>query len=1075
MSIKKVLVANRGEIALRILRSAKLIDIETCALYAEADRQSRHLSIADHSCLLSGNGPAAYLDAKAIVALAQQQGCDALHPGYGFLSESARLAELTTEAGIQFVGLSAENLRLFGDKANARQLAGQHKVPVLPGVEGDLSVVQAFLKKQNKPIMLKARAGGGGRGMRLVTDKKTLAKAWTACQSEAKRAFGEEALYAEVYLADARHIEVQVLGDRSGVVEHLYDRDCSLQRRFQKIIECAPAPNLPEEIRNNLFAAAIKLAQSQSICGLITFEFLVDTKNGQYFFIEANPRLQVEHTVTEAITGLDLVAIQLQLASGVCLNELGLGEQKPEPKGFALEVRINAETTSADGTVKPTAGTLSLFQPAVGPGIRVDTHAYSGYKMPTAFDSLLAKLIVQHPHNFKGAVEYMLMAINDFQINGIETNLPLLQAILLHPDISAMRTDNQWINRHLPELVQITGTATHLPDEMHNNLIRSPVQGSIRAVQIANGDQVGGQDELMIIEAMKMEYVVAAPCAGIISRIHAQVDDKVAEGQVLLSMTPTDIKQGKTKAEPVADPNYIRPDLSEALQRHALGFDKNRPASVEKRRKIGRRTARENLDDLCDSDSFIEYGPLVIAAQKRRRSLEDLMVNTPADGLIGGLCTVNIDLFQDEQKARCLALSYDYTVLAGTQGYHNHRKKDRFFELAAKMRCPVVLFAEGGGGRPGDTDSPGIAGLDCLAFSWFAELSALVPLIGIVSGRCFAGNAALLGCCDVVIATKDANIGMGGPAMIEGGGLGIFRPEEVGPTCDQVPNGVIDILAEDEAEAVGIAKQYLSYFQGNLSNWACQDSLLLRTLIPENRLRAYDIRTVIEALADTGSVLELRPCFGISMVTALARFEGRSVGIIANDPRHLAGAIDSQAADKASRFMQLCDAFGLPILSLCDCPGIMVGPDVEKQALVRHAARMFVTGANLSVPCFSIILRKAYGLGAQAMAAGSFKKPLFTIAWPTGEFGGMGLEGAVRLGYRKELESIEDPEKRMQAYQELVDRMYERGKAVNMASVFEIDDVIDPAQSRFWILRALKSLPVRQVGDGKVRPNIDTW
>jgi acetyl-CoA carboxylase carboxyltransferase component len=386
----------------------------------------------------------------------------------------------------------------------------------------------------------------------------------------------------------------------------------------------------------------------------------------------------------------------------------------------------------------------------------------------------------------------------------------------------------------------------------------------------------------------------------------------------------------------------------------------------------------------------------------------------------------------------------------------------------------VVILTEGGGGRPGDTDGSGVAGLDCLAFQYFGKLSGRVPLVGLNSGRCFAGNAALLGCCDVVIATANSNIGMGGPAMVEGGGLGVFRPEEIGPMDVQVPNGVVDIAVADEAEGVAAARRYLGYFQGTLPDWSCADQRHLRSAIPANRLRIYDVRRVIETLADTASVLELRRGFGHGMVTALARVEGRALGIVANDPTHLAGAIDSDGADKAARFMQLCDAFGLPILFLCDTPGIMVGPEAEKSGTVRHAARMFVVGASLTVPFFTIVLRKGYGLGAQAMAGGSFRAPFFTVAWPTGEFGGMGLEGAVKLGYRKELEAMTDPAARRELYQQMVDRMYEHGKAVNMASHFEIDEVIDPLESRGWILRALRAAPPEAFRGGK-RPCIDPW
>ncbi len=490
-----------------------------------------------------------------------------------------------------------------------------------------------------------------------------------------------------------------------------------------------------------------------------------------------------------------------------------------------------------------------------------------------------------------------------------------------------------------------------------------------------------------------------------------------------------------------------RPDLAEALRRRNLTRDESRGEVVAARHASGRRTARENLDDLCDPGSFIEYGGLAIAAQRGRRSVDDLVRRTPADGLIAGTARVNSTLV-GEERAQCAVLSYDYTVLAGTQGVMGHRKKDRLFEVVERLRLPVVLFAEGGGGRPGDTDHAVVAGLDVMAFALWARLSGLVPRIGIASGRCFAGNAALLGCSDLIIATPDASIGMGGPAMIEGGGLGVVDADQVGPFDVQVKNGVIDIAAADEADAVRLARHALSFFQGPVVDWEAPDQLPLRNLVPENRRRAYDVHRAVEIIADTGSSLEVRPRFGRGMVTTLARIEGHPVGIVANNPMHLAGAITSDCADKAARFLQLCEAFRLPVLFLCDTPGIMVGPDAEATALVRHASRLFLAGAALTVPFMTVVLRKGYGLGAQAMAGGSFRAPLMTVAWPTGEFGGMGLEGAVKLAYRKELEAIEDAEARRERFDAMVSDAYERGTALNTATYFEVDDVVDPATTR---------------------------
>jgi acetyl-CoA carboxylase carboxyltransferase component len=602
-------------------------------------------------------------------------------------------------------------------------------------------------------------------------------------------------------------------------------------------------------------------------------------------------------------------------------------------------------------------------------------------------------------------------------------------------------------------------------------VVASPLQGTVVSVDVAPGDEVHAGRPLVVMESMKMEHVVAAQWSGVVRAIAVAPGQTVLEGEPLVDLDEADVDHANGPAHDAVDLDAVRPDLAAVLERHAMGMDERRPDAVERRRRTGQRTTRENVADLVDPGSFVEYGPLVIAAQRRRRTVEDLIERTPADGLVAGVGAVN--------GHRTIVMSYDYTVLAGTQGMQNHRKKDRLFELAERLRLPVVFFTEGGGGRPGDTDAPGVSGLDCLAFALFGGLSGLVPLVGITSGKCFAGNAAILGCCDVVIAAADSNIGMGGPAMIEGGGLGVYEPEEIGPMSVQVPNGVVDIAVADEAEAVAAAKQYLSYFQGPsgaaTGGWDAADQRALRHVVPENRVRAYDIRAVIDTLCDTGSVLELRRQFGVGMVTALARVEGRPIGVIANNPAHLGGAIDADGADKAARFMQLCDAFDIPVLFLCDTPGFMVGPEAEKTALVRHVSRMFVTAASITVPYFTIVLRKGYGLGAIAMAAGDFHGCVFTTAWPTGEFGGMGLEGAVKLGFRKELEAVADPAEREALFQEMVARMYDHGKALNTSTYFEIDDVIDPADSRRWITAALASAPAPAPRAGKKRPCIDTW
>jgi acetyl/propionyl-CoA carboxylase alpha subunit/acetyl-CoA carboxylase carboxyltransferase component len=1071
MTFQRVLIANRGEIALRIARAAAELGIQSVAVYAGDDVASPHVAAADQAVALPGSGARAYLDIDAIIAAAKGAGCDALHPGYGFLSENAGLARACAAAGITFIGPAPEHLETFGDKAAARALAAKLNVPLIPGTGAlDLPAAEAFLT-QHGAIMLKARAGGGGRGMRLVLDPGELDAAFAACAREAKAAFGDDGLYAEKLIESARHIEVQIVGDGAAVLA-VGDRDCSLQRRNQKLVEIAPAPNLPGATRAAMASAAEALCAGYR--GLATVEYLLDTATGDFAFIETNPRLQVEHTVTEEVTGLDLVRLQFELAAGKTLAELDL-TAAPPAVGAAIQARINAETLTADGQVKPSSGTLTAYAPPGGLGVRVDGAGAVGLVVGGAYDSLLAKVIARGRTPAEAAAR-LDRALGDFTITGVATTAPLIRAILAQSDWKDGAATTRFIDDHAAELV----AGLPLPPESAQAhfetldgalTIAAPLAATVGAIEAVEGDLVRPGQALAVLEAMKMEHLVHAASGGRVLRIAVQPGQTVAEGQPLLFLEPVEMDAAIAADAAAEDLDAIRPDLAEVIARHRFTLDEARPEAVARRRKTGHRTARENIDDLVDPGSFLEYGALAIAAQKRRRTTEDLIANTPADGLITGIGTVNGGLFAPD-KARCAALAYDFTVLAGTQGAMNHRKTDRLMALIADQKLPVVWFAEGGGGRPGDTDTTSVAGLDVPTFRSFAQLSGIVPKIAIVAGRCFAGNAAIAGLSEIIIATKDSNLGMGGPAMIEGGGLGVFRPEQIGPSAHQWANGVIDILADDEAHATRLAKQALSYFQGALTDWTAPDQRRLRHAIPENRLRIYDVRTLINGLVDEGTFLELRGGFAAGMVTGLIRIEGRPMGLIANDPRHLGGAIDGDGAEKAARFLQLCDAFALPVLSLCDTPGFMVGPDSEDAAAVRRVSRQFIAGAKLRSPLFTVVTRKGYGLGAQAMAGGSFHSPAFIAAWPTGEFGGMGLEGAVKLGYRKELEALSDPAEQKALYDQLVARLYAAGKATSMAAALEIDAVIDPADTRRWVVGGLDAAA------GSARPwavRVDSW
>lgn len=513
-------------------------------------------------------------------------------------------------------------------------------------------------------------------------------------------------------------------------------------------------------------------------------------------------------------------------------------------------------------------------------------------------------------------------------------------------------------------------------------------------------------------------------------------------------------------------------DLDELLARVALTEDAARPEAVDRRHASGGRTARENIEDLIDAGSLVEYGRFAVAAQRQRREMQELVEQTPADGIIGGTATINGELYGE--RGACAVVSYDYTVIAGTQGATGHLKKDRLFELIERMRLPTVFYAEGGGGRPGDTDYPVVSALQVRAFALWAGLSGLVPRIAVVHGRCFAGNAVIAGCSDLIVATEGSNLGMGGPAMVAGGGLGEVTPEEIGPAAVQSANGVIDVLAADEAEATAVARRLVGYFQGRAPSWTEPDQESLRAAVPERQRRAFDPLPIVKTLCDEGSVTVLREAFAPEMLTALGRIEGRPVGIIANDSRHVAGAITSDGADKAARLLQLCEAFGLPVVSLVDTPGMMVGPEHEETGLVRHTSRLLVSAAALTVPFVAVVLRRGYGLGAQAMMAGSTHEPLLTVAWPGAHMGPMGLEGAVRLALRRELEEIADDAEREERVREVTAAAEENARVLNAAGLFEIDDVIDPAHTRRLIASTLDAA-CRAPREPSGRRFVDTW
>lgn len=592
-------------------------------------------------------------------------------------------------------------------------------------------------------------------------------------------------------------------------------------------------------------------------------------------------------------------------------------------------------------------------------------------------------------------------------------------------------------------------------------LVRAPMLGSVVAIQVTEGSQVAAGETIMVLEVMKVHTNICAPEAGQVSKLLVAPNATVEKDEVLAQLdlgTPTasdSTARSAHKGKPAE--NAKSQALSDLASRTGKTQDEQRSQARDKRHAKGFRTARENLADLCDISSFVEYGQLAVAAQRQRKSLDELQTETAADGIITGVAAVNADAFGIEASKTALIIN-DYSVLAGTQGYYHHKKLDRILAVAKQQKLPMIMYTEGGGGRPGDTDITTVnSGLQCESFGSWAALGGVVPRIAIANGYNFAGNAALFGAADITIATRQSWIGMAGPAMIAGGGLGDFKPTEIGPIEVQQANGVVDLVADDEAHATDLAKRCLGMFQGDLTSWEQAAQENIADHLPENRRYTYQVRDIIRTLADTDSFIELKAGFGGAVVTGFARLEGMAVGLMANDCNVLGGAIDVDAGEKAADFVELCNQFGLPVVSLCDTPGFMVGPEHEERGAVRRLAKLFTAGAHITVPLVAIVLRKCYGLGAQAMVGGSTSQPLYTAAWPTGEFGPMGLEGAVTLGFKKELEAETDPAARQALFDKLLGQAYARGRATEVATVLEIDAVIQPSETRAAIIAALRA------------------
>ncbi|TNE36973.1 MAG: carbamoyl-phosphate synthase large subunit, partial [Alphaproteobacteria bacterium] len=1075
-----ILIANRGEVAIRIARAAGEMGIDTVAVYAPEDTASLHLRQADRAIALSGRGAAAYLDVEAMIEAALKEGCDAIHPGYGFLSESTDFARRCTEANLTFIGPSAETLALLGDKGRARNLASETGIPLAAGSLGETSLEEArqIMEGFNgRPAMIKALAGGGGRGMRIVEKIPDLEEAFARAGSEAKAAFGSSALYIEELIRPARHVEIQIAGDTDGNVIHLFERECSLQRRQQKLIEFAPAPHLDPALRDQIAAAAVKLASAAKVHTLCTMEFLVDPdeSSGRFVFMEANPRLQVEHTVTEEVMGIDLVQTQIRLAKGQSLSSMGLTQESiGRPRGMALQMRVNMERIAADGGALPTGGTLLAFGPPGGAGIRIESFGYAGYQTTSAFDSLLAKVIAFAPSGkLSDALLRGYRSLSEFRIDGIETNLSFLQSLLRLPEVREGRLDTGLVERNAKVIVEAGKEHPRLycPDNLpdasveaaHSHDISAPpgtmaaaaqIGGLLVEMLIKEGETVAKGRQVAVIEAMKMEHIVTAEHSGIVRMIPVAEKTTVEPGQSLYFFEPAefegmDSEENNRKA--LDDSTEIAISLARSAKSAVL--DAERLDAVARQHKRGSLTARERIDYLCDADSFKEIGSLIRNPALTRPA--------PADGIVAGSARID--------GRPVMVVSQDFTVYGGSAGHLGSEKMLRIIQLAEKNGCPLVMLLDGGGHRIQDGQNSRSYARSRELFATFARMTGWVPIVSAVLGFGFAANTNFSAMADLVLMVRGkSTMGLAGPSLVKAGTGEIIEADDLGGAQRQVDrNGLADLGLDSEEEVLDTMKGFLSYLP---SNARCAARILtpdgpggdqsdLEKIVSANTRKSYDMRQVIKVISDKESVFEIKPGFAKNILTSLARIEGRPVGFIANQPLHLSGMLNADACEKAARFIALCDAYGLPLIYLVDIPGMSIGSPAEDTNLGRRSAKMLFELGHATVPRISIVLRKGYGLGYVAMAGGRSFDADASFIWPTAEICAMSVEGSVDVAYSRLYLNAPDPAARRQ---ELIDEIRAEIDPIKAAEGFGIDELIEPSETRSRIIDVLARAPARR-------------
>tara|TARA_R110001606_G_scaffold238009_2_gene386040 strand:+ start:11911 stop:15165 length:3255 start_codon:yes stop_codon:yes gene_type:complete len=1067
-TMDSVLVANRGEIALRVIRAVHETGGRAVAVYPEDDRDSLHVRRADQAITLPGEGVAAYLDVAAIIDAAVASGCTSVHPGYGFLSENAELARGCERAGLVFIGPAPETLEMLGDKARARAFAVARGVPVLPGTDGPTTLAQArTFAAEHGAVMLKALAGGGGRGMRAVTDPHDLAEAFERCGSEARAAFGNDALYVERLARRPRHIEIQVVGD-GHAVQHLGERDCSIQRRHQKLIEVAPSPTLDDVLRARIVDAAMRLAAALAYRGLGTFEFLVD--GDDFFFMEANPRLQVEHTVTEQVTGVDLVATQLRIAAGASLAEVGLAEP-PVLRGFAIQARINLESLDADGAPRPSSGVMESFAPPSGPGVRVDTYGYAGYRVSPRYDSLIAK-VIGHAGDFASAARRTASALAEFDVDGVATNLDLAHAIVTDTDFVGGHFDTDFINAHLPDLLAHqrphNGTAARTNDTTDERQEQTILEGAsavlvamsgvVVQIEVAPGDVVAAGATIAVVESMKMEHPVRASQSMRVDAVIAVVGDTVDEGAVFAYGVPAQHIETADGAVKAPDDQDWTAEVAEIARRRERAAEMGEPAKVERQRAAGKLTARERVEAISDPGSFGEIGALTgFARYDESGQAVDIL---PANFIAG---TARID-------GRRVVLGVDdFTIRGGSGDAAIHNKQIFAERYAREMRLPMVRLLDGasGGGsvkmvrESGFTYVPVNPGWDAVV-----DNLSLVPVVAAGLGPTVGLGAARLVMSHFAVLVEGlGQLFTAGPPVVRGGTGEDLSKEQLGGAAVHRNNGSIERIVPDERAAFAAIRGFFSYLPGSVFETppvsACEDPVdrreeTLLNAVPRNQRRPYAIAPILEAIFDTGSVFPYAE-YGDSTVTALARLDGHPVGVITTDPMKGA-AMSVEGAQAVGRLVDLCETFHLPIVSLTDQAGVNIGSVAESRATIRAGARAIAAVYQSRVPQAEIILRRVYGVGGAGII--NRHRASRSWSWPSGDWGSLPARGGIEAAFRAEIEASDDPQAKVS---QIAAELQALSSPFRTAEHFGVQDLIDPRDSRAllceWVRDAYRRLP----------------